>query len=203
MEQFTKKAASALKLAAKAARRRGHSYIGSEHLLLGLLEEGEGTAAQVLIGAGVEEEKLKSLIDQLIAPEGGVGLASRGWLHSQSFRDPGKQCPGGRAFSYGAGGNRAHPAHDHQGSGVRGYAASSHDGRESPEALPGHSGQHGHPGGGLPGDEPREPEMQTGVRVEIRRLWSSTAGTSLPWQKRENWILWWEESRRLSGSWRS
>ena len=40
MEQFTKKAASALKLAAKAARRRGHSYIGSEHLLLGLLEEG-------------------------------------------------------------------------------------------------------------------------------------------------------------------
>ena len=63
MEQFTKKAASALKLAAKAARRRGHSYIGSEHLLLGLLEEGEGTAAQVLIGAGVEEEKLKSLID--------------------------------------------------------------------------------------------------------------------------------------------
>lgn len=62
---------------AKAARRRGHSYIGSEHLLLGLLEEGEGTAAQVLIGAGVEEEKLKSLIDQLIAPEGGVGLASR------------------------------------------------------------------------------------------------------------------------------
>ena len=105
MEQFTKKAASALKLAAKAARRRGHSYIGSEHLLLGLLEEGEGTAAQVLIGAGVEEEKLKSLIDQLIAP-------------------------------------------------VRGYAASSHDGRESPEALPGHSGQHGHPGGGLPGDEP-------------------------------------------------
>ena len=77
MEQFTKKAASALKLAAKAARRRGHSYIGSEHLLLGLLEEGEGTAAQVLIGAGVEEEKLKSLIDQLIAPEGGVGLASR------------------------------------------------------------------------------------------------------------------------------
>lgn len=89
---------------------------GSEHLLLGLLEEGEGTAAQVLIGAGVEEEKLKSLIDQLIAPEGGVGLAIPGGLHPQSFRDPGKQCPGGRAFSYGAGGNRAHPAHDHQGS---------------------------------------------------------------------------------------
>ena len=77
MQKFTKKAANALKLAAKAARRRGHSYIGSEHLLLGLLEEQEGTAAQVLMGAGVEEEKLEGLIDQLIAPEGGVGLASR------------------------------------------------------------------------------------------------------------------------------
>ena len=45
--------------------------------------------------------------------------------------------------------------------------------------------------------------MQTGVRVEIRRLWSSTAGTSLPWQKRENWILWWEEeilSRRTKNN---
>ena len=154
MEQFTKKAASALKLAAKAARRRGHSYIGSEHLLLGLLEEGEGTAAQVLIGAGVEEEKLKSLIDQLIAPEGGVGLASREGYTPRASAILENSVRGGRAFSYGAGGNRAHPAHDHQGSGVRGYAASSHDGRESPEALPGHSGQHGHPGGGLPGDEP-------------------------------------------------
>ena len=77
MQKFTKKAANALKLAAKAARRRGHSYIGSEHLLLGLLEEQEGTAAQVLMGAGVEEENLEGLIDQLIAPEGGVGLASR------------------------------------------------------------------------------------------------------------------------------
>ena len=76
MQKFTKKAANALKLAAKAARRRGHSYIGSEHLLLGLLEEQEGTAAQVLMGAGVEEEKLEGLIDQLIAPEGGVGPLS-------------------------------------------------------------------------------------------------------------------------------
>ena len=40
MEQFTKKAASALKLAAKAARRRGHSYIGSEHLLLDFWKRG-------------------------------------------------------------------------------------------------------------------------------------------------------------------
>ena len=133
MEQFTKKAASALKLAAKAARRRGHSYIGSEHLLLGLLEEGEGTAAQVLIGAGVEEEKLKSLIDQLIAPEGGVGLASREGYTPRASAILENSVREAELFHMEQAGT---------------------DGRESPEALPGHSGQHGHPGGGLPGDEP-------------------------------------------------
>lgn len=77
MEQFTKNAAAALKLAERAAKRRGHSYIGSEHLLLGLLEEQKGTAAQVLAESGVDEEKLEGLIDQLIAPEGGTAMASR------------------------------------------------------------------------------------------------------------------------------
>lgn len=67
----------------------GTSYIGSEHLLLGLLEEQEGTAAQVLMGTGVEEEKLEGLIDQLIAPEGGVGLASREAIR-QELPLPGK-----------------------------------------------------------------------------------------------------------------
>lgn len=77
MQQFTDNASQALKLAEKEARRRGHSYIGSEHLLLGLLDEGKGTAALVLIASGVEKEKLEGLIDQLIAPEGSEALASR------------------------------------------------------------------------------------------------------------------------------
>ncbi len=69
-EQFTKNAAEALKLARQAAKRLGHGYIGSEHLILGLLEEGEGTAAEVLKSSKVEKEKLYELIEQLIAPEG-------------------------------------------------------------------------------------------------------------------------------------
>lgn len=77
MQQYTKNAARALKLAEKAARSQGHRYIGSEHLLLGLLEEGEGTAAQVLVESGVEKEKLQALIDQLIAPEGGAAIADQ------------------------------------------------------------------------------------------------------------------------------
>ena len=106
MEQFTKKAASALKLAAKAARRRGHSYIGSEHLLLGLLEEGEEPQPRILIGAGVEEEKLKSLIDQLIAPEGGVGLASREGYTPRASAILENSVREAELFSYGAGGNQ-------------------------------------------------------------------------------------------------
>ncbi|MDY3918959.1 MAG: ATP-dependent Clp protease ATP-binding subunit [Candidatus Limivivens sp.] len=76
-EHFTKNARKALELAAAAAKRCGHSYIGSEHLLLGLLEEGQGTAATVLAGAGVEEEKVMELISQLIAPADSVLTASR------------------------------------------------------------------------------------------------------------------------------
>lgn len=41
-DHFTKNAKDALSLAAKAAKRLGHSYIGSEHILLGLLEEKQG-----------------------------------------------------------------------------------------------------------------------------------------------------------------
>ena len=44
-ERFTENAEKVLKLAKKAAKNNGNGYIGSEHLLLGLLEEGEGTAA--------------------------------------------------------------------------------------------------------------------------------------------------------------
>ena len=47
-ERFTENAEKVLKLAKKAAKNNGNGYIGSEHLLLGLLEEGEGTAAILL-----------------------------------------------------------------------------------------------------------------------------------------------------------
>ena len=76
-DHFTKNAKDALSLAAKAAKRLGHSYIGSEHILLGLLEEKQGTAAAVLGSAGVEREKAEQLISELIAPAESVLTASR------------------------------------------------------------------------------------------------------------------------------
>ena len=69
--QFTRQAENALKLAKTTARSCGHSYIGTEHLLAGLLKEPEGTAGKVLEEFHVEEEKLMELISQLIAPAQG------------------------------------------------------------------------------------------------------------------------------------
>lgn len=45
-----------------------HNYVGTEHLLVGLLKEGTGVAACVLMDAGIEEERLLELIEDLIAP---------------------------------------------------------------------------------------------------------------------------------------
>lgn len=76
-EQFTDSAKEALRLAKQTARACRHSYIGSEHLLLGLLKEPKGTAGVILKESGVEEEKLTELIGKLIAQDGAVVTADR------------------------------------------------------------------------------------------------------------------------------
>ena len=77
LEQFTDSGIQALKLAKQTAKDCHHSYIGSEHLLLGLLKEPRGTAGVVLRECQVEEEKLMQLIGQLIAADGGIVTADR------------------------------------------------------------------------------------------------------------------------------
>jgi ATP-dependent Clp protease ATP-binding subunit ClpC len=66
---FTEKANKAMNLAIDAAKNLGHTYIGSEHMLLGLLEENTGVAATVLQKLGVTHEKLEQLMREQI----GVG----------------------------------------------------------------------------------------------------------------------------------
>ncbi len=63
---FTPRAKKALELAAEEARSLGHSYIGTEHLLLGLLKEGEGIAAQVLQDLGIDFQKVRSEVVNLL-----------------------------------------------------------------------------------------------------------------------------------------
>lgn len=67
-KQFTEKAKKALTLASKAAARLQQNYIGTEHILVGLLQENTGVAAQVLMENGVDAKKVIDIIKDLIAP---------------------------------------------------------------------------------------------------------------------------------------
>ena len=75
--QFTDKAKAALELAKKAAKSLHQNYVGTEHLLLGLLREGTGVAARVLISNGTGEDAVREMIRDLIAPEGTIPVAER------------------------------------------------------------------------------------------------------------------------------
>ena len=67
--QFTQKARQVLKLAEKYAKKLKAGYVGTEHILLGLLKEGSGVAAKVLLDNGVLEDKVEEMIRELIAPD--------------------------------------------------------------------------------------------------------------------------------------
>jgi ATP-dependent Clp protease ATP-binding subunit ClpC len=64
---FTRRAKSALELSLREALRLGHHYIGTEHLVLGILREGEGIAAQVLIRLGTSYAQVQETVVALLA----------------------------------------------------------------------------------------------------------------------------------------
>jgi hypothetical protein len=81
-DKFTERARKVLTLAQEEATRCNHSYIGTEHLLLGLVREGEGVAAQVLRSLGVELNRVRSAVEFIIGRGdrmivGEVGLTPR------------------------------------------------------------------------------------------------------------------------------
>lgn len=63
---FTPRAKRVLELSLQEARRLGHNYIGTEHLLLGLTKEGEGVGARVLEILGADLQRLRDLVLQTI-----------------------------------------------------------------------------------------------------------------------------------------
>ena len=65
-ERFTDKAKSVLTLAQDEAEKSHHSYIGTEHLLLGLLRQGDGLAAKVLANLGLEIDKVRDTMDSVL-----------------------------------------------------------------------------------------------------------------------------------------
>ena len=76
---FTEKANTALNLSIESAEEFGHTYVGSEHILLGLLKEGSGVAAVTLDELGLEQEELEEIIKTEI------GVGSKTTLTTDSF----------------------------------------------------------------------------------------------------------------------
>ena len=64
---FTPRAKKVLELSLREALQLGHNYIGTEHILLGLIREGEGVAAQVLVKLGAELTKVRQTVIQLLS----------------------------------------------------------------------------------------------------------------------------------------
>jgi ATP-dependent Clp protease ATP-binding subunit ClpC len=67
-ERMTERSRSVLKLALEEARQLNHDFLGTEHLLMGMLREGEGVAAQVLQSLGVAPEAVRQRIVDTVVP---------------------------------------------------------------------------------------------------------------------------------------
>jgi ATP-dependent Clp protease ATP-binding subunit ClpC len=75
---FTPRAKKVLELSLREALQLGHNYIGTEHILLGLLREGEGVATQVLMKLGADLNKVRQQVIQLLSGYQGPGSKSEG-----------------------------------------------------------------------------------------------------------------------------
>lgn len=76
-DQYTRAAQISIQEAAKAARKLKHDCIGSEHLLLGILEEADNVAAKVLENNGIQKERIEKLIENSIAGNGTIATRSQ------------------------------------------------------------------------------------------------------------------------------
>ena len=109
---FTPRAKKVLELSLREALQLGHNYIGTEHILLGLIREGEGVAAQVLVKLGADLNRVRQQVIQLISgyqgKEGGAGAGvgrrrpagghPRGLARPRPVRpQPHDGCPRGQA----------------------------------------------------------------------------------------------------------
>ena len=75
---FTPRAKKVLELSLREALQLGHNYIGTEHILLGLIREGEGVAAQVLVKLGADPGRIRQQVIQLLAGSQGKEPAAAG-----------------------------------------------------------------------------------------------------------------------------
>ncbi|GMA28577.1 hypothetical protein GCM10025874_18300 [Arenivirga flava] len=88
---FTPRAKKVLELSLREALQLGHNYIGTEHILLGLIREGEGVAAQVLVKLGADLNKVRQQVIQLLSGYQGKEQATVGGNESPQQAQGGSQ----------------------------------------------------------------------------------------------------------------
>ncbi len=71
-EMFTERARKAIEYARDEAARLKHDYIGTEHLLLGLIRLGDGLAVEVLNNIGIDGNELRASVEEMVQPSGGT-----------------------------------------------------------------------------------------------------------------------------------
>ena len=101
---FTPRAKKVLELSLREALQLGHNYIGTEHILLGLIREGEGVAAQVLVKLGADLSRVRQQVIQLLSGYSGPGGAS-GSGTSASGKEPAGATSGQSSESGGQSGS--------------------------------------------------------------------------------------------------
>jgi len=90
---FTPRAKKVLELSLREALQLGHNYIGTEHILLGLIREGEGVAAQVLVKLGADLSRVRQQVIQLLSGYSGPG--GQGEKTGATTGGSGEQTPSG------------------------------------------------------------------------------------------------------------
>ena len=139
--QYTDKARTALILAEKAARKLKQNYVGTEHILLGLLEEGTGVAARVLIENGANELEIREMIEDLIAPVSETPVKERDGYSPRAMtilEESHRQAARFRSALTGT-----HPSFPFKGRGECGRQIAEYLRPAASEAVYGYSGGHG------------------------------------------------------------
>ena len=77
LKPYTSKAKKAIDLAVRISKKMNYSYVGTEHILAGLIKEGTGVAAEILTACNVEYDKLISMIEDLISPGDNIEVMDR------------------------------------------------------------------------------------------------------------------------------
>ncbi len=88
---FTPRAKKVLELSLREALQLGHNYIGTEHILLGLIREGEGVAAQVLVKLGADLSRVRQQVIQLLSGYSGPGGQEKAGATTGSGSEAGAQ----------------------------------------------------------------------------------------------------------------